>query len=277
MTSPCSGTAVFLDTTIQIARLVHSPEIKSLVEQRLGQYHVKVTSSVVKQEFKRRLLREAAYLLETLARLGSYSRVMRHVTDVLPPQQNRKRNICIQTLETVDENDTDEDRTDRMKLYLRSLLTDGLSQFEESVDCVLAGCECACANTPIREVRKYERYEFGTQKCSRAKGKCGVIEFLRRNGARLRDIFGVIRGLSPKDKSIELRQAEKFVESVLADAQCARGLNPCSVVGDLLIALESAGIAVFYTMNRAESQYLCQALGQHLVVRPRNPDNPDEQ
>ena len=277
MTSPCSGTAVFLDTTIQIARFVHSPEIKSRVEQRLGQYHVKVTSSVVKQEFKRRLLREAAYLLEKLARLGSYQKVMRHVSDVLPVQQNRKRNICIQALETIDENDTDLDRTDRMKLYLRSLLTDGLSQFDESVDSVLAGCGCSLAKAPIREVRKYERYDFGTDKCSRTKAECGVIEFLHQNDARLRNILGVLRSLSPKDKSIELRQAEEFIKSVLADARCARELNPCSVVGDLLIALESAGIPVFYTMNRAESQYLCRALSQQLVVRPRNPDKSDEQ
>jgi len=277
MTSPSSGTAVFLDTTIQIARFVHSPEIKSRVAQRLGQYNVTVTSSVVKQEFKRRLLREASYLLETLARLGSYGRVMRHVTDVLPPQRNRKRNICIQALETVDENDTDVDRTDRMKFYLRSLLTDGLSQFDESVNSVLAGCGCALAKAPIREVRKYERYDFGTDKCSRAKGQCGVIEFLRKNVVPLRNILGRLTGLSSKDKSDELRQAEEFIKSVLADAQCARELNPCSVVGDLLIAIESASIPVFYTMNRAESQHLCPALGQRLVVRPRNPDKPDEE
>ncbi|MBM4019712.1 MAG: hypothetical protein FJ288_15560 [Planctomycetes bacterium] len=277
MRTPRCGTAVFLDTTIQIARLVHSRQMKDLIAQRLAQYDVRVTSSVVKQEFKRRLLRDAAYLLQTLARVGSYQGVMRHVSDVLPPKQNRKRNICIQVLETVDESDTDEDRTDRLKLYLRSLLTDGINQFEDMVDSVLPGCGCACANAPIREVRKYERYEFGTDKCSRAKGECGVIEFLRQNEARLRNIVGVVRGLSPKDKSIELRQAEEFIESVLADAQCARRLNPCSLVGDLLIALESAGIPVFYTMNRAESQYLCRALGQELVVRPRNPEKADEE
>jgi hypothetical protein len=52
-------------------------------------------------------------------------------------------------------------------------------------------------------------------------------------------------------------------------------LDPCLTVGDLLIALESAGVPCMFTMNSKESQHLCRALGQSLVVRKPNPKHED--
>jgi hypothetical protein len=51
--------------------------------------------------------------------------------------------------------------------------------------------------------------------------------------------------------------------------------NPCLTVGDLLIALESAGVHHFFTLNSAESQHLCRAMEQTLVVRPIDPRKED--
>jgi hypothetical protein len=47
---------IFVDTSIQIARITHSPETKRRICARLEQHGEVVTSLVVKQEFKRRLL-----------------------------------------------------------------------------------------------------------------------------------------------------------------------------------------------------------------------------
>jgi len=55
------GTALFLDTSIQIARFVHSRETKDKINERIKQYTLVVSSEVVLQEFKRRLLKEAQY------------------------------------------------------------------------------------------------------------------------------------------------------------------------------------------------------------------------
>jgi hypothetical protein len=84
-----AGTAVFLDTSIQIARFVHGPETKRRIRERIDQYDLSITGEVVKQEFKRRLLKEAQYLLNLFDRFGSFQRVWRHVLDVLPPQGQR--------------------------------------------------------------------------------------------------------------------------------------------------------------------------------------------
>jgi hypothetical protein len=64
-------------------------------------FDLSVTSDVVRQDFKRRLLKEVQYLLNQLNKRQSYAKVLRHVTDVLPPQQGRKRNICLELLETI--------------------------------------------------------------------------------------------------------------------------------------------------------------------------------
>jgi len=75
--------SIFLDTSIVIARLVHSPATKKRISERLGRYQQSVTSLVVKQEFKRRLLKEAQYLLNQLNDKKSFAAVQRHIVDVL--------------------------------------------------------------------------------------------------------------------------------------------------------------------------------------------------
>lgn len=268
-----SGTAVFLDTTIQIARFVHSPSLKQLIEGKIRFFHVSVTSLVVKQEFKRRLLREAKYLLDLLERKQSFKRALRHVTDVLPSQQGRKRNICLEMLLVVFEDSDDADLTERAVMYLNDLLATGLDEFEALVDKVMTDSGCLCARTPIRRVGK--RYEFGTDACSRLSSQCGICEFLEGRRDHLTRIQTALDSLPENVKTDELREAHDFIDAFFAAPDKIRRRNPCLTAGDLLIALESIRIPWFYTMNGKESQHLCRALGQSLIVRPINPERED--
>ena len=269
-----SGSAVFLDTTIQIARFVHSPEIKARIERRVRSFDVSVTGLVVRQEFKRRLLKEAEYLLRQLERLGSYRRLLRHVTDVLPPPQARKRNICLEILETLFEKEDDVDLTDRTRLFLRSMIKGGLREFDELVDRVIPDSGCACGARPIREVGRHPRFDFGTDKCSQT-GSCGIVAFLGQREPQMRAILCLLESLSSDEKTDELRVAENLIRQYFTDPAGVVQLEPCLRAGDLVIALESIPVPVVYTMNARESRHLCRALDQQLVVRPRNPDHDD--
>jgi len=60
------GSAIFLDTSIQIARFFREKRMKNRIEERLSNYDMVVSSSIVLQEFKRRVLSEALYLLNQL-------------------------------------------------------------------------------------------------------------------------------------------------------------------------------------------------------------------
>ncbi len=80
----------------------------------------------------------------------------------------------------------------------------------------------------------------------------------------------------PADRtSQEIKSAIPFLNSVLRNPAAARAENPCTTAGDLLIALESAGLTEMYTMNCRESQHLCRALGQTMVYLP--PDSQKEE
>jgi hypothetical protein len=261
---------LFLDTSIMIARVIHSPEMKSRIAERAGKHSAVVTSLVVKQEFKRRFLKEASYLLKQLNAKRSYSKVRRHVLDVLTLRHYRKQKICLQTLETVFEHSDDADLTERLRRYLRTLLRFGLSDFAASVDYVLWDSGCACSYFPIVEKSQYVAYDFGPDRCSKAGENCGVVNFVREREAAIREILKYLQAIPESDKSSELKRSETFIETVLTNPAEARALDPCLTVGDLVIALESGNIPAVYTLNSRESQHLCRALHQDMVAQSPN-------
>ena len=263
------GTAVFLDTSIMIARFVHSSELKAKINARIAEYDLTVTSVIVRQEFKRRLLKDAKYLLEQLEFRKSFKKVMRHVSE-LPPQQARKMSICLKTLNTINEGSEDADQTDRARLILKSMLATGLDEFDELVGSVLDSSGCACGKRQIRQKRTGS-FDLGPDKCS-GEVECPINTWLGENAAAVNAIMGHLSTLSPAEKSQEICKSEDFLNDKAGDA---KSKNPCLTVGDLVIAIESQGIPVMYTMNGKESQHFCQALGQEMIIRKPNADHED--
>jgi hypothetical protein len=270
-----NGDTIFIDTSIAIARTVHSSATKLRITERLGQHEIVVSSLVAKQEFKRRLLKEAQYLLNLINQKRSLVSVLRHVVDVLPPQWARKRNICLEMLTKVFERASDKELTERARRYLRQLLRAGLADFTNSVHNVVWQSGCACSYYPVTEVIAYKRYDFGPIKCSRVSNRCGIDEFfeLQRDTAEL--ILAKLSGLAGRTKSAEILKIEASIKRVLSDTDSIHSIDPCLTVGDLIIALESVNVGFFYTLNGKESQHLCRILNQSLIVRPKNPEHED--
>jgi hypothetical protein len=265
--------SVFLDTSIQIARLVHGPQTKAGIHQRLAQHQRVFTSLVVRQEFKRRLLKEAEYLLRLLHRYKSFDEVHQHVIRLFGPWPGkvRKRTICLQTLAQV-HGGSDGERTDRLQLYLRSLLVTGLKRFDRKFGEVLQDSACACARMDVVEKEALRRYELGLEKCSRTRpGACGIVQFLTSRQLKWKVILERLKSIPDAGKSSEIKNAERFLDRLVNNPDKARNDDPCLTVGDLMIALESAGISIFYTLNSKESQHLCRALDQTLIVRSIDP------
>lgn len=257
---------VAIDTSIQIARFVHSPEVKSRIRETLTDFDLVLTTSVVKQEFIRRFILEARYLLKQFELRGSFQKVMRHVNDVLPPQQGRKRQICLQTLQVVLESE-EPDLTDRAKIFLKTLVRDGVAEFESLVDAVISQPGCRLSYFPIKMKRTRLKH------CSRV-DDC-QIDALFRDNKRAEEVAQYLATVPAESKSSEIQNAEEFLADVSRGTNASE-LNPCLSVGDLTIALESAAVSYFYTFNRRESQHLCPALGQTMIVASVNPQKPDE-
>ncbi len=277
------GTAIFLDTSIQIARFVHDKQIKERISQRIAPYDLRVTSLVVRQEFRRRLLEEAAWCLNQLnhpTKPKTFEELFRYVLDHMPLLQVRQKRIREQILLTIQER-TRNDRTERAKRYLRTILRMGLTVFEDEIDHVIREVDCACASYPVVEKKAYKRYEFGPNKCSECDRECGVQSFLAAREDKLVDVLEQLKEL-PNGKKVkadgtktELGKIEDFITAFLASPDAARKMDPCLTVGDLLIALESEKIPDFYTINAKESQYLCRWMKQTLIVRKTFPAHED--
>lgn len=272
-----SAQELFLETSIQIARHVHGPRTKQAINQRLARHSRHVTSLVVRQEFKRRLLKEAEYLLRLLHRYHSFDEVQQHVIQLFGswPSRVRKRNICLQTLAQV-HGGSDAERAERLGLYLRSLLVQGLRRFDQMVDEVRADSNCTCARSEIIEKEPLRRYEFGKDKCSQTlPGSCGIQPFLAHRQEWVRIILAHLRSLPSDKKSNEIKTAEQFLEKLVARPNQVQQDNPCLTVGDLIIALESVGSSHFLTLNGVESQHYCRVLEQTLIVHPVDPTKPE--
>lgn len=270
---------LFLDTSIQIARHVHGPQTKAAIKKRLSQHSKHVSSLVVRQEFKRRLLKEADYLLRQLHRYNSFDEVNQHVIQLFGqwPSRIRKRNICLQTLAQV-HGGNDTERTERLRLYLRSLLVLGLRRFDQMVDELRDDSGCACAQQGVVEKVKLSRYEYklGNEKCSRANvGSCGIREFFEKRTDLKSKIAQFFKAIPPEKKSPEILKTEKFLAKITDEPAKVANEDPCLTVGDLLIAMESAAVSHFFTLNSAESQHFCRVLEQTMIVRPIDPTNPE--
>lgn len=272
---PANETALFLDSSIQIARFVHSPKTKQAIERRLQQHQKTTTGLVVRQEFKRRLLKEADYLLRLIHQYKSFDEVHHHVIRLFGPWHQRKRNICLETMAQV-QGMTDAERTERLRLYLRSLLVAGLRRFDQKVDAVRKDSRCACGLREVMERVPLRKYDFATDRCSKTtSGSCGVGTFFQKRKELCQVILVKLKALPEENKSKELQTAQKFLERLTNPNHQVEKEDPCLTVGDLFIALESAGISHFYTLNGTESQHLCRALDQSLIVRPIDPTKPD--
>lgn len=265
---------IFLDTSIQIARKVHREEIRRSINARLRQHQEIISGTVVRQEFKRRLLKEALYLLKQLDERNSYEKVRRHVLDTLGKPHYRKMKICLDLLVTIDEEDDDGDLFDRTRLMLRDLIKNGIATAEAHLTKLNERSGCACAAQPILEKTPFLRYEFGTDKCSKLRDECGIRAFLDENRElliRLHDYLASIAESDPS-KTDELKSAQAFIRKYLDQPDGVEDDDPCLTVGDLLIALESAGCSTIYTMNLRESQHLARFLEQSMIYRPPNSD-----
>jgi hypothetical protein len=211
----------------------------------------------------------------------SFEALFRHVTDYLPPQQDRKRKICIQICHTVLAGASLGDLTERAKRHFRTLLRTGLALFERGIGHVVKDSGCACASYPVIEDKAYKRYDFGPVECGKCRDRCGIALFLSDQTPWLLKILKGLAGLSansktkPDGKLTELGQIESFLVKLTKGKEDPFGMNPCLTVGDLLIALESRRIPDFYTMNWNESRFLCRWMEQNLVLRRVFPKHDD--
>jgi len=251
--------------------------MRDRISLELSKFDKRVSSSVPLQEFKRRVLHELVYLLAKLDQTQSYQKTLDHVTSVVPQQQNRKIRICLPLLHQLLPGETDAELTERARRYFRFLLMNGEKQFLIGLDSMLAGLKCFWSRAEIVEKRRYKKYVLTGTRCSKTNGKCEIGEELHRVIAVCKALHEFLVALPNDRMTAELKNARDFLDRLVNGTALSQihGEDACLKCGDLLIAIESASVQNFYTMNYRESQAFCDFFNQNLTVRPNNPANPD--
>ena len=247
--------------------------MQSRIALWLSRFSKRVSSSVALQEFKRRVLRELVYLLSKLDQTRSYQTTLSHATSVLPAQQHRKMRICVPLLHQVLLGASDEELTERARRYFHFLLLNGERQFLQGLDSILPGVNCFWARAPIAEKTRYKRYQMGDTRCSKTKKQCDIGKELTRVLPICRELHEFLVALPADRLTTELKNAREFLDRVVNGSALDQihDEDACLNFGDLLIAIESASVKQFYTMNYRESQAFCEFFEQTLTVRPNNP------
>lgn len=130
------GSAIFIDTSVQLLRFIGSKEIKTQIDGRLSGYGFSVTSLIVRQEFKRRFLTDVRYVRTALEKNGlDPTETLRYINAKLSsPHNRRKLSICLNILASTGFNGHNfSDMGEKCHLMLSSWEDFGLDLFDSSV------------------------------------------------------------------------------------------------------------------------------------------------
>jgi len=252
--------SLFLDTTIQIERVVGSRARQAALQRELANYRL-ITSTYVLGEYLRTLVRDALYL----HRLVLEQQHLDDVATAIAQHVNKREasrmlllwaNVCREGIYGR------EHIADQLELYVTGGLvrrfTFGLETLLDATGCGLAR-ERATPVTVGGVPDAPDHYRLRAQ-CTRRVQECALAERLvewqehvRRIGAGLRD-----------SEEPALRQAATLAEQLLADPSLARGRNCTRCLGDVVIALELPLDVPLYTTNRRHFAPLLGILGKQL-------------
>lgn len=246
------SSAIFIDTSVQILRFIGSRDIKAQVENQIRAHRFSVTSLVVRQEFKRRFLTDVRYVKNALEKNKlDPAETLRYVNRKLSSHVNRRKlSISLEILATAGFTSGEE-----FHLLLSSWEDFGLDLFDDSVGQVVRYSGCGCGMSR----------DLGPTKCRTARN-CAINSFLSTRAPEANAIYESLLNCISPPKTSEISKAEQYLDRWLNQNILPEADDPCLKVGDLLIALESNGIPVFYTQNARESQFFCKVQNQTMVV-----------
>ncbi len=260
--------SLFLETTIQIGRLLGEPKDKNEIASCLSQFNRIVTSTYVKMEFKRRAIRDLAYLHNIISSADSFPDIFFRMKK-LPPEQKRKINGLIASLgnfflylQSEEMKETKVDELLEIAQYYFKHLCDVLwKKFDENINTILNETDCSNA----KYGPKFEDGKIYCQlTCKQIKEKCKIIKFFEDNRLDIKKIFNEF--LQIEDLDDEQNKMKKVIEKALKHPQNMASYKNCASCGDLIIALECPEDSILFTTNDKHYIPLCKEIGKKIAT-----------
>lgn len=251
---------LFLDTTVQIERVVGSRARQAKLREELAGYRL-VTSTYILGEYLRTLVKDATQLYHLIL---SYEHLDDVVTAMAQHPNKREAGRMLLLWANVQ----------REGVYGRGHILDMLenyinvtlvNRFLAGIGDLLDMTECGLARErpiamgyhPVE--RRHERYYLRAQ-CIRRIKECVLAE---RLAERRLELQAVADGLGDHPDSALARMGALAVR-LLDEPDLVRGRNCTWYLGDLVIALELPSVIPLYTTNHCHFESLCALLGKQL-------------
>lgn len=245
-------TRVFLDTTIQIERVVGMRVRQAKIAQDLAGVQT-ITSSYVLGEYLRTLVQDAIVLYNLIQTTEQLYDVETKMAQML---NKRSASRCLLLWASLH----------RAGVYERNRIVRTLQNFIEYnlVDSFMLGIDqlldtTACGLARERPQLRGDIYQLRAQ-CTRQVKECGLTAWLQEHRSA---VHLLADGLHNHNEPALARMGE-LCRGILAEPDLARGRNCTWYLGDLVIALELPTDALLYTTNRRHFEPLCRLLGKQL-------------
>jgi len=260
--------SLFLETTIQIDRLLGKPKDKNKIASCLSQFDQIITSTYVKMEFKRRAIRDLSYLYNTISSADSFPDIFSRIGD-LHSKQVRKIKGLIASVgnyfsyllgEEMKETKVEE-LLEVAQHYFKHIPEMLWKKFDENTNTILNETDCLNA----KYGPKFEDGKLHCKlSCKQIKEKCKIIKFFEDNRLDIEKIFNECLQIGGLDD--EQDKMKKVIEKALKHPQNMASYKNCASCGDLIIALECPKDSILFTTNEKHYIPLCKEIGKKILT-----------
>jgi len=260
--------SLFLETTIQIGRHLGALKDKNKIAICLSQFDRIVTSTYVKMEFKRRVIRDLVYLYNIISSIDDFPDIFSRI-EKLPPVQLRKikgflasfRNFFSYLLNKDMKKAKVDELLEIARHYFKHIWEIAWKKFDDNINTILNETDCLNA----KEGPKFEGDKIYLKlSCKQTTKKCGIVEFFENN----RDYIEKIYKKFSQEESLdsEQRKMKKIIEAALIYPQNMANYRNCWSCGDLIIALECPEDSILFTTNEKHYIPLCKEIGKKIAI-----------
>lgn len=264
-----SKPTLFLDTTIQIDRVVSSTQRRVQLQETLAKYRL-ITSTYVLGEFLRTLVKDAIQLHH---RIEQYAHLDEVITNLGQHPNKREAGRMMLILGTLLRAERTTPTTafaaqmrvqvqERLARYIKFALVDhfffGIDELLDSTQCGLARERPMVASSSNANALFFHL----RSQCTRAVRECDLAERMQTWRPQL---GALADGLAHASDPALVRMGQ-LAQQIIEDPILARGRNCTWYLGDLVIALELPAAVPLYTTNVRHFAPLLALLGKQLYV-----------
>lgn len=265
------GSAVFLDTTIQVDRVIlkHDSEKCGRAEALVRQFDLRLAASYSRLEYKRVVLQNLALLLNYIES-GGLTTAFYKISKLTRCRRDSTLNALLGFIfgefgtTAVDAGDTlDKQCSMRAAAYIRNAIMVLWYQFDKMVDHIADQTKCQRAlEKPVR--KKNGTYDLAVHESACRQRTCGIVNLFQSELPRIKHLCESLerRKADGRGLTAELEKALAMLQSAGENSNRLYDYQNCLKVGDVWIHLEAAVAKVEHlaTTNVRESEVLCPIL-----------------